>query len=89
MALGRPAPGHPAAVSARSRRCSPPSGGIVGVILGALVALAVNQVFPAQVQARVRCLWASRVAAMTGLLAGLAPSSSASKLPPIEALRFE
>ena len=64
------------------------SGGFVGVLLGALVAMAVNQVFPA----RVRFLFiviGMGTATVTGLLAGLAPSASAAKLPPVEALRFE
>ncbi|HET7451504.1 MAG TPA: ABC transporter permease [Thermoanaerobaculia bacterium] len=63
-------------------------GGIVGVLLGALVAMAVNQVFPARVRF-VFVLVGIGTATITGLLAGLAPSSSASKLPPVEALRFE
>jgi putative ABC transport system permease protein len=64
------------------------SGGIVGVILGALVAMAVNQIFPAHVKP-VFVLIGIATATVTGLLAGLAPSSAASKLPPVEALRFE
>jgi len=63
-------------------------GGVIGVILGALVAMAVNQVFPARVRF-VFVLIGIGTATVTGLLAGLAPSSSASKMPPIEALRFE
>ncbi len=63
-------------------------GGVIGVILGALVAMAVNQVFPARVRF-VFVLVGIGTATLTGLLAGLAPSSSASKMPPIEALRFE
>ena len=63
-------------------------GGVVGVLLGALVAMAVNQVFPARVRL-VFVLIGIGTATLTGLLAGLAPSSSASKMPPIEALRFE
>ena len=63
-------------------------GGIVGVLLGALVAMAVNQVFPARVRF-VFVLVGIGTATITGLLAGLAPSSSASKMPPVEALRFE
>ncbi len=63
-------------------------GGVVGVVLGALVALAVNQIFPARVRL-VFIVIGIGTATLTGLLAGLAPSSAASKLPPIEALRFE
>jgi putative ABC transport system permease protein len=63
-------------------------GGVIGVLLGALVAMAVNQVFPARVRF-VFILIGIGTATLTGLLAGLAPSSSASKMPPIEALRFE
>ncbi len=64
------------------------SGGIVGVILGSLIAMAVSQIFPAQVKP-VFVLIGIGTATVTGLLAGLAPSTSASKLPPVEALRFE
>jgi putative ABC transport system permease protein len=64
------------------------SGGVVGVLLGALVALAVSQIFPAEVKP-LFVLIGIATATVTGLLAGLAPSSSAAKLPPIEALRFE
>jgi putative ABC transport system permease protein len=63
-------------------------GGVVGVLLGALVAMAVNQVFPARVRF-VFVVIGIGTATLTGLLAGLAPSSSASKMPPVEALRFE
>jgi putative ABC transport system permease protein len=64
------------------------AGGLVGVLLGALVALAVSQFFPAQVRPAFAFLGVS-VAVLTGVLAGLAPSSAASRIPPIEALRFE
>jgi len=64
------------------------AGGLVGVLLGALVALAVSQFFPAQVRLPFAFLGVS-LAVLTGVLAGLAPSSSASRVPPIEALRFE
>jgi putative ABC transport system permease protein len=63
-------------------------GGVVGVILGSLAAMAVNQVFPARVKF-VFIVIGIGTATLTGILAGLAPSSSASKMPPIEALRFE
>jgi putative ABC transport system permease protein len=64
------------------------SGGVIGVILGALVAMAVSQIFPAEVKP-VFVLIGIVTSTVTGLLAGLAPSSSASKLPPVEALGFE
>ena len=64
------------------------AGGLVGVLLGALVAVGVSQFFPAQVRPLFAVVGVS-VAVLTGVLAGLAPSSSASRIPPVEALRFE
>jgi putative ABC transport system permease protein len=63
-------------------------GGVIGVIIGALIALAVRQVFPAQVRLSFILLGIG-VATVTGLLAGWIPSSQASRLPPVEALRYE
>jgi putative ABC transport system permease protein len=63
-------------------------GGVIGVILGALIAIAVKQVFPAQVRLSFIILGVG-VATVTGLLAGWIPSNQASKLPPVEALRYE
>ncbi len=63
-------------------------GGVIGVILGALIAFAVKQVFPAQVRPSFIFLGVG-VATVTGILAGWIPSSQASKLPPVEALRYE
>ena len=63
-------------------------GGVIGVLLGSLIALAVNQVFPAQVRLSFILLGVG-VATVTGLLAGWIPSIQASKLPPVEALRYE
>ena len=63
-------------------------GGVIGVIFGSLIALAVNQFFPAQVRLSFILLGVT-VATITGLLAGWIPSSQASKLPPVEALRYE
>ncbi|MGH9317584.1 MAG: ABC transporter permease [Thermoanaerobaculia bacterium] len=64
------------------------AGGVVGVLLGALIALLVNQIFPAQVRLAFAVVGVG-VAVVTGALAGLAPSAAASRVPPIEALRFE
>jgi len=63
-------------------------GGAVGVVIGAGIALLVNQVFPAQVKFSF-ILIGIGVATFTGLLAGWIPSSQASQLPPVEALRYE
>src|SRR5262249_53779910 len=63
-------------------------GGAIGVLGGALVALAVSQVFPAEVRPGFAAVGLI-VATLTGVLAGLAPSSAAARLPPVEALRWE
>ncbi len=63
-------------------------GGVVGVALGSGIALAVNQVFPAQVKLSF-ILIGIGVATFTGIVAGWIPSSKASALPPVEALRYE
>ncbi|MDQ6892894.1 MAG: ABC transporter permease [Acidobacteriota bacterium] len=63
-------------------------GGAIGVMIGSGIAFAVNSVFPAQVKLSF-ILTGIGVATVTGLLAGWIPSSQASKLPPVEALRYE
>jgi putative ABC transport system permease protein len=63
-------------------------GGVIGVIFGALIAVAVKQVFPAQVRPSFIFLGVA-VATVAGVLAGWIPSNQASKLPPVEALRYE
>jgi putative ABC transport system permease protein len=64
------------------------TGGAIGVAGGALVALLVNQIFPAEVRLSFIVLGLG-VATLTGLLAGLAPSAAAANLPPVEAIRHE
>jgi putative ABC transport system permease protein len=63
-------------------------GGVIGVLVGALIAVAVKQVFPAQVKPSFIFLGVA-VATVAGVLAGWIPSNQASKLPPVEALRYE
>ena len=64
------------------------AGGVIGVIVGAGIALAVKQVFPAEVRLSFILLGIA-VATFAGVLAGWIPSNQASKLPPVEALRYE
>jgi putative ABC transport system permease protein len=63
-------------------------GGVGGVLGGALIALAVSQVFPAQVKPGF-ILIGLATATLTGLVAGLAPAATAARLPPVESLRHE
>lgn len=63
-------------------------GGLVGVILGQAGALAINNFFPAKVTLG-SVLVAFGVSAIVGIIFGVAPARKASKLSPIEALRYE
>ncbi|MBZ5587181.1 MAG: ABC transporter permease [Acidobacteriia bacterium] len=63
-------------------------GGVIGVLAGALVAMAVNVYFPAEVKLQF-ILLGLLVATVTGVLAGLAPAAAAAKKEPIEALSYE
>jgi len=63
-------------------------GGIVGIILGSLGTLAINSFFPAKVTVSSIAI-AFGVSFMVGIIFGVAPARKASKLSPIEALRYE
>jgi putative ABC transport system permease protein len=64
------------------------TGGVVGVLCGAVVTVAVNQIFPAEVRLSFVAIGVG-TAVLTGVLAGLAPSAAAARLPPVEALRHD
>jgi putative ABC transport system permease protein len=65
-------------------------GGVVGMVLGGLIALAINKLSPIPAQIP---LWSVVVAVLastiTGICFGLYPASKASRLDPVEALRYE
>ncbi len=65
-------------------------GGVVGMMLGGLIALGINKLTP--IPAAVP-LWSVAVALLasivTGIMFGMYPANKASKLDPVEALRYE
>lgn len=63
-------------------------GGGIGIILGSLGTLAINNFFPAKVTLE-SILLAFGVSSAVGVIFGVAPARRASKLSPIEALRYE
>lgn len=63
-------------------------GGVVGIILGAIFSAILNKFFPAQVTPLSVAI-AFGVSSIVGIIFGAAPARRASKLSPIEALRYE
>lgn len=63
-------------------------GGLIGIILGSLGALAINNFFPAKVTLS-SIMIAFGVSSAVGIIFGVVPARQASKLSPIEALRYE
>jgi putative ABC transport system permease protein len=63
-------------------------GGGIGILLGYLGSLAINSFFPAKVTLN-SVILAFGVSSLVGIIFGVAPARKASKLSPIEALRYE
>ncbi|MDQ7818474.1 MAG: ABC transporter permease [Melioribacteraceae bacterium] len=63
-------------------------GGLVGLILAVLLSMVVNQFLPTTVQADT-VIMAIVISLLTGVISGFAPAYTASKLDPVEALRYE
>ncbi|MCU0364750.1 MAG: ABC transporter permease [Ignavibacteriaceae bacterium] len=63
-------------------------GGIAGLLAAILGSMALNQYFPTSIQVDAVII-AIGVSALTGILSGFAPAYQASKLDPVESLRYE
>ena len=63
-------------------------GGLIGIILGSLGTFAINNFFPAKVTPG-SVMLAFGVSFLVGIIFGVTPARKASKLSPIEALRYE
>lgn len=63
-------------------------GGLVGILLGFLGTLAINPFFPAKITLS-SVILAFSVSSAVGIIFGVTPARKASKLSPIEALRYE
>jgi putative ABC transport system permease protein len=65
-------------------------GGVIGVLLGAAIAKAVSAFSPMPTLVRPSLIViALLISVMTGVFAGVVPAWRASKLPPVESLRYE
>ena len=63
-------------------------GGIIGIILGSLGSVLINNFFPSTVTFT-SVLLAFGVSSMVGIIFGVTPARKASQLDPIQALRHE
>jgi len=63
-------------------------GGIAGLLAAILGSMMLNQYFPTSIQSDAVII-AIGVSALTGILSGFAPAYTASKLDPVESLRYE
>lgn len=63
-------------------------GGIAGLLAAILGSMMLNQYFPTSIQADAVII-AIGVSALTGILSGFAPAYQASKLDPVDSLRYE
>lgn len=63
-------------------------GGIAGLLAAILGSMMLNQYFPTSIQVD-SVVIAIGVSALTGILSGFAPAFTASKLDPVESLRYE
>lgn len=63
-------------------------GGLIGLLLAVLLSMVINQFLPTSVQFDTVVL-AIIISLITGVISGFAPAYKASKLDPVEALRYE
>jgi putative ABC transport system permease protein len=65
-------------------------GGIVGVLIGALISMTISTATPLPTLVRPQLVITGLgIAVFTGLIAGIIPAVRAAALPPVEALRYE
>ena len=63
-------------------------GGMIGLLIAVILSMVINQFLPTSVQADTVFL-AIIISIITGVVSGFAPAYTASKLDPVEALRYE